>query len=166
MRAYCIDTSGLSTPLEYMPEDIHRTLWREVTERIEAGMFAATAEIYEELTHIENGVGDCIRSNKSLLRLEVGEDGWDSLTYIGHATRMQTDHAAVISEYHQNRKTTVCLNDLSIVALGRTLGLPVISSEKPLNPPSPWMKIPNLCHAEGVEHLTFNDFLRREGIVV
>jgi hypothetical protein len=25
-------------------------------------------------------------------------------------------------------------------------------------------RIPNICQAEGVEHLDFNDFLRREGL--
>jgi hypothetical protein len=27
MKKYCLDTSGLSNPLEFMPEDIHVTLW-------------------------------------------------------------------------------------------------------------------------------------------
>ena len=166
MKAYCIDTSGLTTPLEHMPEDIHRSLWRAVTDRIEAGIFAVSSEVYDELTHIQGQVGECLRANRIALRLEVGDGVWDYPLYISHSVRMQEDHAGVISEYNGGRKSTVCLNDLSNVALGKTLILPVISSEKPLNPPSPWMKIPNLCAAEGVEHLTFNDFLRREGIIL
>ena len=166
MKAYCIDTSGLTTPLEHMPQDIHKSLWRAVTDRIDAGIFAVSTEIYDELEHVQGELGECLRANKAGIRLEVDDGGWDFPAYIDHSVRMQVDHSAVISEYNGNRKSTVCLNDLTNVALGKALGLPVISSEKPLNPPSPWMKIPNLCAAEGVEHLTFNDFLRREGIIL
>ena len=58
------------------------------------------------------------------------------------------------------------LNDISIIALARTLELPVVSMETKLPPDAKWKRIPCICGLEAVEHLTFNDFLRKEGIVL
>jgi hypothetical protein len=166
MKAYCLDTSGLSNPLETMPEDIHRSLWRRVAAIIESGRMAATAEIYDELTHLEGPIGDCIRVNKAQILLEVGQGNWDWMGYIGHGARMQVDHHDFIAEYTGNRKRTVGLNDITIVALAKTLTLPVISMEAATDAGPSRRRIPHVCVVEGVEHLTFNDFLRREGIAI
>ena len=167
MKAYCLDTSGLSNPLEFMPEDIHPTLWQKIADIIVDNRFAATVEIYEELTHIRGTIGDCIRDNRSALALEVDDADWEGLTYLGHTNRMQTAYQPFIAEFNQGRKGLISLPDLSIIALGKTLRLPVVSMEKPVADPNAGRrKIPNICAAEAVEHLTFNDFLRREGIVL
>jgi hypothetical protein len=149
-----------------MPEDIHRTLWKAIAGIVTAGKFAATAEIYAELTHINGDIGDCLKTNKAAVLLEVGDAAWDSIAYLGHAARMQVDHAEFISENNGNRKGTVGLNDLSIVALGLTLGIPVVSMETKLPSHAKSRRIPNVCGLEGVEHLDFSDFLRREQIVI
>lgn len=166
MKAYCIDTSGLSTPLEHMPEDIHRSLWEKISNIIQAGRLAATTEIYGELTHLPGPIGDCLKGNKAALQMEVGDASWDGATYIDHAMQMQIDHAPYISENVGGRKNTICLNDLSIVALARSLTLPLIHSETLVGPGGKWRKIPNVCQIEGVRHISFNDFLRVEGIVL
>ena len=43
MKKYCFDTSGFSTPVERMPDDIFGGLWRKVVPIIEAGEIAAPA---------------------------------------------------------------------------------------------------------------------------
>lgn len=165
MKAYCIDTSGLSNPLEFMPEDIHPTLWQKIADFIVTNRFAVTVEIYDELTHLSGPIGDCIKGNRSALALEVDDVGWDGVAYLGHTSRMQIVHTKFISEHNQNRKGTVGLNDISIIALGKTLGLPVISMETFIaDPIAKSRRIPNICASEGVQHMTFNEFLRREQI--
>lgn len=80
---------------------------------------------------------------------------------------MRFAYADVISENNGNRKNTIGTNDLSIIALAKTLGLPVVSSEKKLHAEQDSkkrQKIPDICEREGVPHLTFNDLLRKEGI--
>jgi Domain of unknown function (DUF4411) len=159
--------SGLSTPLENMPEDIHRVLWTKVAKIVASGKFAVTTEIYEELEHLPGPIGDCVKASKASLVLEVEEDSWDWPTYLAHIERMRVAYKDVISEYNGNRKNTVCLNDLSIIALAKTLGLPVISSEKKLQTTQDSkkrQKIPDICDREGVMHMSFNEFLRNEGI--
>jgi hypothetical protein len=159
--------SGISAPLEFMPEDIHTVLWSRVAEVIENGKFAVTTEIYEELVHIPGTIGDCIRNNKDNLQLEIQEENWDWQMYLTHVERMRKAYEHVISENNGNRKNTVCLNDLSIIALAKTLSLPVISSEKKLataQDSNKRQKIPDICVLESIVHLNFNEFLRREGI--
>jgi Domain of unknown function (DUF4411) len=165
MKKYCLDTSGLSNPLENMPEDIHSTLWQRIAGIIMAGGFAVTKEIYDELFHLPGSIGDCIRSNSNLMLLEIGDDAWDWNAYIRHINRMKDDHGAFISEYNGGRKRTIGLNDLSIVALGKTMALPVISMESfNRDPSSKSRRIPDVCFLEGIQHLTFSEFLRVERV--
>jgi hypothetical protein len=61
---------------------------------------------------------------------------------------MKVSHEAVISEYNGNRKNTIGLNDLTIIALAKTLGLPVVSSEKETRvdqDSNKRQKIPDIC---------------------
>src|SRR6266481_1705209 len=166
MKAYCLDTSGVSTPLEFMPEDIHSSIWSAVADLVTAGKFAVTAEIYEELCHLPGALGDCIKANEENLQLEIEEDSWDWKSYLGCYEEMKKKYQAVISEYNGNRKNTVGLKDLTIIALAKTLKLPVISSEKKLNAlqeSDKRQKIPDICDKESVAHMSFNDLLRAEG---
>jgi len=71
MKKYCFDMSGISNPLEAMPEDIHRSMWAKIKAIFASGQIAVTKEIYDEMTHIPGSVGDCIRDNEQKLVLEV-----------------------------------------------------------------------------------------------
>jgi|SRR5215212_11763377 len=124
-KKYCLDTSGFSNPLEFMPQDIHPSLWRQVEATVTGGMLAATKEIYDELAHLPGSIGDCIKAHRDLILLELGDASWPWADYRAHASRMQVTHRAVISEYNGNRKNTVGLSDVSIVALAKALRLPV-----------------------------------------
>lgn len=165
MKRYCLDTSGISNPLESMPEDIYGGLWAQVRARIIAGAFAVTTEIFSELEHIQGAIGDCLRENQGSLVLEVGDDSWPFHDYITHAARMQVDHAQFIRENLGNKKGTVGLNDLSVIALAKCLALPVVSMERrKAHQTDKLRQIPDICDSEAVVHMTFNDFLRAEGI--
>lgn len=166
MKKYCIDTSGLSNPLEQMPEDIHISLWERIRLLVTSGMMAVTAEIYDELCHLPGKIGDCIKDHERDLLMEVEAGAWDWPTYLEHVSRMQLAYEPYISEYNRHRSGTVGLNDLTIVALAKTLGLPVVSMEIRVADlrSSQKRKIPNICDLEGVRHMTFTEFLRDEGI--
>jgi hypothetical protein len=169
VKRYCVDMSGLSNPAseEVAPQDIHVTLWARIHALIENGDVAVTEEIFEELCHIPAPLGDCIKDNKKSLLLEVDDDSWDAEAYIEHATRMQDDHQPYIREFNGGGKGTVGLNDISIVALGKALKLPVVSMEKRKAHQTEFKRtIPDICDAENVTHMTFNEFLRAEGITL
>jgi heme/copper-type cytochrome/quinol oxidase subunit 2 len=167
VKKYCLDTSGLSNPLAMMPEDLYSTLWSQIEILITSGIFAVTTEIYEELKYLSGSVGECIKRNSKNMVLEVGDTDWDWKLYLNQVERLRTTHESVISEYNNNRSATVGFNDVSIVALAKSLNLPVISMEaKSFQPSATKIKIPKLCKIEDVEHLDFNEFLRKEGIKV
>lgn len=150
-----------------MPEDIHTVLWTNVAKLVTDGKFAVTTEIYAELELLPGQIGGCIKNNKANLHLEIEDEEWDWQTYLDHVERMRIAYADVISENNGNRKNTIGFNDLSIIALAKTLGLPVVSSEKKLHgeqDSKKRQKIPDICDKEGVPHMAFNDLLRKEGI--
>ena len=144
-----------------MPERIahYQPIWALVQSKIESGIFAVNGDIYEELCRLPGSIGVCLNNNKDNLVLEVGED-WHWELYLQIVEQWRVKYRSVISEYNGNRSGTVGLVDVSIVALGKTLGLPVISMEAVAFQSSPIrMRIPGLCAAEGIQHLTFNDFI-------
>jgi hypothetical protein len=162
-KLYCLDTSGLSNPLDTMPERIahYRPIWTLVQSKIENGIFAVNGEIYEELCRLPGSIGTCLNNNKGNLLLEVGQN-WNWQRYLQIVEDLTVRYRHVISEYNGNRNGTVGLVDVSIVALAKTLNLPLISMESVSYQGSPIrMRIPGLCDAEDVQHLTFNDFIEK-----
>lgn len=161
-KRYCLDTSGLSNPLESMPETIaiYQPIWNHIKSQIESGIFAVNDEIYQELCYLPGQIGDCLKNNKDNIVLELGES-WDWQRYLDIIEEMRVKHKDVIAEYNGNRKGTAGLNDVSIVALAKSLGIPLISMEaKTFQTSATKIRIPGLCALEEVEHLDFNDFLR------
>jgi hypothetical protein len=167
MKKYCFDTSGISNPLDHIPDDIHVRFWNRFSQLLESGDIAITREIYDEMEQIRGAVGDCIRANRQSLILEIADNRWNWRDYINNLNAMHARHQKCISEYANIRRGTVGLNDISIICLAKTLNLPLVSMEIRIEPANTSKRrIPNVCDLEGVEHLTFNDCLRREGIVI
>lgn len=163
---YCLDTSGISNPIIDLPSDIHTTLWPKVVAAIEGGIFCWNVEIATEMTSIPGFVGESLKNCNGSCCLEVGKGEWPWSEYIKTNTLWQAQFKAFISEYNGNRKDTVGLNDLSIVALAKTLCIPVVSMERrnmgQLSEKK--LRIPDLCDKVEVKHLSFNELCRAEGI--
>lgn len=166
MKVYCLDTSGFSTPHVQLPEDVphYRPAWECVIAAIEGGKIGVTAETYAEMCHITGDVGDCIRASKDKLLLEVDDLSWDGPSYIAHFNRMRKDHKEWIAEYAMKSPAkTICLRDLTAVALAKCLKLPLISSESSAGDSPKHKRIPDICKLENVVPYGFNDFLKIEG---
>lgn len=147
-----------------MPIDIHDSLWEQLLDFFESGKVAITTEIFEEMVLLPNGIGDRIKAAKVYLILEVGEATWNWQGYLDNSNEMQDAYHDFISEFTGGSSRTICLNDLSIIALAKTLGLPLVNMEAFVLEQSPnKRRIPNVCKYEDVESLTFNEFLRKEG---
>ena len=168
MPKYCLDTSAISNPLVQMPEDIFGGLWGKFMKLIEDGCFCCTTEIADEYDHILGNVGKCLTAHKRAMVYEIGQSHWDWTTYVSHVNHITSTYGQFISEYNGNRKNTVGLSDVSIVALAKTLNLPVVSMEglDGGQTSDTKMRIPRLCKEVGVTHLTFNDLLRTEGLSI
>ncbi|MEQ9814436.1 MAG: DUF4411 family protein [Azospirillaceae bacterium] len=168
MHKYCLDTSGISNPVMEMPETIYVSLWGQVVKLIHGHIFCWNYEISVELKSVYGVAGDALKSCNGECCFEVGVGDWGWEEYLAWVESWRKKYNDYISEYNGGRKNTISLNDLSIVALAKTLGRPVVSMEKRnLGPPSATkMRIPDLCDREGVDHLNFNEFLIAEGVTV
>lgn len=149
-----------------MPEDIHTTLWPNVISKIEAEIFCWNVEIAEEMNSIEGSVGTALNGCNGSCCFEVDKGDWDWQSYVEINNAWRDDFRQYISEYNGNRKNTIGLNDLSIVALAHTLELPMVSMESPnLGQLSETkLRIPDLCNMVGVIHYNFTQLCRIEGI--
>ncbi|WP_288902381.1 DUF4411 family protein [uncultured Sneathiella sp.] len=162
MKRFCFDNSGFSNPYQNMPEYIphYQPIWNEVRQTILSGIIGTTKEIYDEMCLIEGDLGNCIKNNQDAILLEVGDVGWNFDRYLAEFNRMRTVHEEYISEYsHSNSRRTICLNDLTVIALAKTLNVPVVSEESSAAKSDRHRRIPDICDAENVDHLYFNDFL-------
>ena len=163
---YCLDTSGFSTPHVQLPEDVpvFRPIWECVIRTIESGKIAVTNEIYREMCHITGDVGDCIRASKDKLLMEVDDPSWDGRDFISQFDRMQKAHRQWISDYSmKSNAKTICLRDMTAVALAKSLRLPLVSSESSAGDSPKHKRIPDICALENVVPYSFNDFLKIEG---
>jgi hypothetical protein len=167
VKKYCLDMSGFSNPIQSLPDDIHVSLWTQICDRVRRGDFATTTEVYEELTHITGTVGQCLKDHMAEIRLEVGSGDWSHELYISNFQKLHPKYQKFITGTGGS-KASLSMADFSIVVLGKTLALPVVSMEIACghNLHTKSCKIPDVCMAEGVLHMTFNDFLRSEGITV
>lgn len=165
MASYCFDTSGFSKALQDIPMSLFPGLWVFVKDKIEAGEIAVNKEIFDELILIDSGFGDFIQANKDNILFEVGQDGWDWGAYLETNSNMVLNQHDHISDYNGGSPKTVCLNDVSGVSLAKSLNLPLVSGESPtMNlAQTKKRKIPDICAAERVVHMTFNEFLMAEG---
>jgi hypothetical protein len=164
MKRYCFDTSGISHPLEKLPVDIYESIWGGVRLVISRGDIAVTTEIFAELELLPGPVGQHLKANKANLVLEIADPNWKWLTYIQNLNALNQKHHSFISEYSGNSPKTIGLTDMTIIAMAATLSLPLVSMEVSVMNSKNKRRIPDICKLEKIEHLEFNDFLRRENI--
>jgi hypothetical protein len=165
MKKYCFDTSGLSNPWIELPDKIFASVWDQVIERLESGVIGVTKEIYDELQLIPGRLGECIKRHKGQLLMELNDNTWDWESYVKQGTRILADHKNFISEYTVMKSDeTVCLKDMTTIALAKAIRTPLVSMEKSAMPSPKKKRIPDICDLENIKHLYFVDFLEAEGI--
>lgn len=168
MPRYCLDTSGVSNPWHALPERVFPTLWVKVRACIENDCFCWNDNIAVELRNFKGAIGDALRNRERFCRYRNGSPNWPYDDYSILLDDWKDKYRQYIREFNKNRKHTIGLADLSIVALAKTLELPVVSMERsnPDNPSMTKLRIPDLCNREDVPHLNFVEFLEAEGVVV
>lgn len=147
-----------------MPYAIHEPMWRRVENVLTSGIVAVTHEIFVEMSKIDGFIRTAIDANQEQLELEIGEDDWDSNVYSGYVDKFRKRHKDFISEYIGGRNDTICLTDISIVALAKTLAVPLVQAERKVivKPNTLVRRIPNICEVEGVDCWTFDRFILAE----
>ena len=156
-KRLCVDTSGLTQPFRTYRQSIFPRLWRDVFEILASGEAAMTQEIFDEITA---GRGDALTNHVGMCRrqlvLDVGDQQMSG--YINVNSAMIGRHRSFVAEYC-NRDDTVGINDISIIAQAKHLGLPLLSMETSRANSQKRRGIPDICATDGVRHLEFQDFL-------
>ena len=166
---YCLDTSGFSNPFAEMPYEIHRNFWNNIMLKIWSEIFCWNTEIAEEMERINDPIGPELKNHNRSCCYEIGIGNWDWESYQTTIEEWKKEFKQYISERDNNRKDTIGYNDLSIVALAHSLGLPLVSMEKPVSvgpgqQSSKKLRIPDLCERVQVEHYSFNALCKKERI--
>jgi len=97
--------------------------------------------------------------------MELKDESWNWKSYVDHGIRMLEEHKDFIAEYTDMKTDdTVCLNDMTIIALAKTLQIPLVSMESSAYPSPKKKRIPDICDLEDIKHYKFVDFLKAENI--
>lgn len=156
-KKLCIDTSGLTQPFRTYRQSIFPRLWNDVFAILASGEVAMTQEIFDEIVA---GRGDPLTTHVASCRqhlvMDVGHQQMNG--YVGVNSAMIGRHRNFIAEYC-NRQDTVGVNDISIISQAKHLGLPLLSMESSRANSQRRRGIPDICSADGVQHLEFQDFL-------
>ena len=167
MPKYCLDTSGLSNPYANMPEAEYPTVWKSIYPLIQSNLLCWNEEIDAELQLIQGKLHSVLKNARKQCCYKIGDTTWSWQSYLNTYTTWNTKYRDYISEYNNNRANTIGKNDISIVALSKTLDLPLISMEVPVSSGAKKrLHIPDLCSKEGIRHLTFNELLIAEKITI
>lgn len=155
---YCIDTSGFIKGWRYYPPGNFPAVWRDVESLIVGGSLIAPEEVYEELKRGGDDLYDWTCKRNGL--------------FIPHDADIQNTVSAILADpehakllYSQSDATLV-VADPFVIASAKVHACTVISGEDLQLSPSPRKtKIPNVCAAMGIEHVSFLEFIQEQGWV-
>jgi hypothetical protein len=154
---YCIDTSGLTFGWRHhYPPDIYPSLWRDIEGAINDGTLIAPDEVLEELKRGGDDLYDWVRTKNGF--------------FVPHDADVQAAVSAILADpehakllYTQNA-TGIVIADPFVIAAAQVHSCAVISNETLMLNPSPRKtKIPNVCAALGVPHVSLLEFIRAQG---
>ncbi len=147
-----------------MPPDIHKSMWASIVGLIKGGIIAVTPEIYSELLRFDFPMAsNFIADHEKELLLDFETSSWEWSSYVSHLASMLEKYHDYLSENQRFSRKTVCENDLTTIALAKSMNLPLVSMESKIDPKAILkLHIPDVCEREHVEHLWLNDFLRKE----
>jgi len=146
---YCIDTSALIDLGRHYPRKVFKGVWEKVEALVAAGDLVAPREVQKELEQIDDEVARWAKKQRALFK------GLDS-------AQIQ-EVRAIVARFPNlvDLSKTIPDADPFIIALARTEGLTVVTSEKPKGPGG--QKVPNVCNDLGVPWLNLVPFFEKQG---
>jgi len=152
-RTYCIDTSALIDLADLYPKDVFPTLWTNMEQAVREGRLISPHEVLEELKAYQGSKEEPRAWAKAHTKMFI------------HLTDEQVGVASNILAAHPDLvdpDKTVPDADPFVIALAKTEGAAVVTSEKPAKAGQP-PKIPNVCMATQVSCLDLLEFFRAMG---
>jgi hypothetical protein len=154
---YCIDSCVLldiwKSDGRY-PMQVFPSVWQHIENLINQGTISSSIEVYDELKDDDNPEFVAWLKSKRTIFLPVDD------SQLPHLKEIVCKYPELTNGKRNNA-------DPCLVALAKSLGASVITSEKYQPSASPTKpKIPNLCEEFGVTSLTLLDFLQEQKIAL
>ena len=150
---YCLDTSVfIESWRQYYAPDVFPTLWRRLSEGLQAGILVSSDVVLQELSRKDDDIYQwCRQFPESFIEasesIQLGQQH-----IVSQFTRMVAEGKMIGSSYA----------DPWVVATGIEVGCSIVSFERlPASEQKP--KIPYVCKELGVQHKTLLEVMQAEG---
>jgi len=156
---YCIDASALIGLKRTYPEDVFRSLWRELAALAEQGRLIAPREVLNEIERWEDDLSEWVKRHKKMFKPLDHEQ-------LRHVQDVLAKFSGLIDKNKQTPDADPFLIALAMVrkrprnALLYPVDCIVVTQEKPSRGGRP--KIPDVCAHYGVECIDILTLFRRE----
>lgn len=151
---YSIDTSALiDLWRRYYPPDIFPSLWKKLEDLVSKGSLIATHKVYEELKKYFDMNDELLKWVKKHKKMFRNLDN-DQLTHLSE----------IIKHYPEfvDSDKTLPEADPFVIALAKSKGWTVVTSERPANPGGR-LKIPDVCEKCNIKSVSIIEFFREQG---
>lgn len=143
---YCVDTCALIDLSRWHPRDVFPSLWSDLEKLISTRCLIAPDEVLRELRPKDDALCNWAKSNKRMF-VSLTKGQVEIAREIVHSFPKLIDQDKTIADA-----------DPFVIALARTDGCSVVTSEQPGNGP----KIPDVCDHYKIECLSLVELFRQE----
>jgi hypothetical protein len=151
-KGFCIDTCALiDLRRSYYPPDVFPGLWDDIEGLIDQGLLIAPNEVLEELKGVDDEI---LRWARRFKKMFVASDKFQ--------LREVTDILVKFPRLIDPDKTKPEA-DPFLIALAKSTGWAVVTSEKPRADPNARPKIPDVCKSYGIKCISLVEFFRELG---
>ncbi len=153
---YCVDTSSLIECKQVYSIEVFPTLWDSLAGIVEAGRLIAPREVLREIEKQDDELLAWVKTNKKMFvpptddQLAITRNILRNFPNLVDPTRAtpQADPFVIALGVEEKNSGRNCI---------------VVTEEAMVRPPSPKVKIPNVCDAHGILCIGILELFKREG---
>jgi len=150
LQGYCFDTSSFIQLKEY-PNDVFLTLWANLEDFIQKGLFIAPRAVFEELKQQDDMISRWAKKNRCLFK-ELDQEQTTEVSNIVRQFPLLVDTDKTVEDA-----------DPFLIALAKVYGWTVVTQERPRRSPDAKPKIPDVCEYFNIRSIDVFGFFRECG---
>lgn len=151
-KIYVVDTCSFTTLHKIYPKEVFPSVWEKVDELIESRRLISVDEVYHEICRQDDGLAKWAKTKKEIF-IPLTEEVQD-------ASKDIVNRFVKILDFKKNKSGA----DPFLIGLAQTQeGSIVVTEEKYSGGPDKH-KIPDICDALKIPHMTFLSMLKSEGL--
>ncbi|TET91938.1 MAG: DUF4411 family protein [Methanomassiliicoccales archaeon] len=151
-EGFCIDTCALiDLGRVHYPPDVFPGVWADIESLVSRGLLIAPKEVFDELKGVDDEILKWARRFKEMFK-ESDEDQLQEVADILARFPGLIDPTKTKPEA-----------DPFLIALAKSSGWTVVTSERPRTSPNARPKIPDVCKSYGIRCISLVEFFRERG---